>query len=312
MKGFYTFWVILLTLSSWLNFADAQDKEIPPVYEPIHPYLATPAPGHIYEIPVVIMRFLPTSDGEHFLIDLIWNIMSTTLGVKEIWIWQGGVAPSFPAYEPDLHKPENFRSWWESNMSSPLTGDISNSNRDNTDLPVYNSTYTVYGQNFRRSQAEAVHNHGHQLEAILSHVNHLEYGNTDLFWKKLVGQDENGNFITGHTGWTHMPPNTTKHYDYTQNRTLVESDIENWTPDNSGSKKLFNVDTYGNLTYQWPDTDAAEMLQRVESQWYIYWMQNMPGHENQIQYGNKDMTNWWVFTADWDTAISSSVRLTSH
>ena len=48
-------------------------------------------------------------------------------------------------------------------MSSPLTGDISNSNRDNTDLPIYNSTYTVYGQNFRRSHAEAVHNHGHQL-----------------------------------------------------------------------------------------------------------------------------------------------------
>ncbi len=401
MKGFYIFLVILLTLSSWLNFAAAQDnKEIPPVYEPIHSYLATPAAGHIHEIPVVIMRFLPTSDGKNLDVSKASNYWElgeisleelkaridafdkrikfmleegsrfrgyknpsvspslgyrvvkyitvyeqtppgpviqhdnehpiyapdyhqiferfnmehyvNDLGVKEIWIWQGGVAPSFPAYDPDLHKPENFRNWWESNMSSPLTGDISNSNRDNTDLPVYNSTYTVYGQNFRRSQAEAVHNHGHQLEAILSHVNHLQYGNTDLFWKKLVGQDENGNFITGHAGWTHMPPNTTKHYDYTQNRTLVESDIENWTPNHRGSKKLFNVDTYGNLTYQWPDKDPAEIPQRVESQWYIYWMQNMPGHENQIQYGNKDMTNWWVFTADWDTAISSDVRLTSH
>ena len=107
-------------------------------------------------------------------------------------------------------------------MSSPLTGDISNSNRDNTDLPVYNSTYTVYGQNFRRTQAEAVHNHGHQLEAILSHVNHLQYGNTDLFWKKFVGQDENEDFITGRVGWTHMPPNTTKHYDTQSSRTCRE------------------------------------------------------------------------------------------
>ena len=40
-------------------------EDMPPVYEPIDPYLATPAPGHLYEIPVVIMRFLPTADGEN-------------------------------------------------------------------------------------------------------------------------------------------------------------------------------------------------------------------------------------------------------
>ena len=39
--------------------------KIPPVFEKIGPYLATPAPGHIYEIPVVIMRFLPTTDGKN-------------------------------------------------------------------------------------------------------------------------------------------------------------------------------------------------------------------------------------------------------
>ena len=150
-------------------------------------------------------------------------------------------------------------------MSSPLTGDISNSNRDNGDLPVYNSTYTVYGQNIRRTQAEAIHNHGHQLEAILSHVNELREGNTDLFWKKFVGKNENGNFITGRAGWTHMPPNTIKHYDYTGNTTLVESDIEDWHPDNSGEGKLFNANTYGDSTYPWPDANHDEISQRVES-----------------------------------------------
>ena len=40
-------------------------KEMDPVYEPIDAYLATPAPGHVYEIPVVILRFLPTADGEN-------------------------------------------------------------------------------------------------------------------------------------------------------------------------------------------------------------------------------------------------------
>ena len=374
-------------------------REIPPVFESIDPYLATPAPGHIYEIPVVIMRFLPTSDGVNLDVSKAsdyWNLGEISLeelkakidvfdkrikfmleegsrfrgyknpdappsigyrvieyitvyeqtpageiihyynefpiyapdyhqiferfnmehnvnnlGVKEIWIWQGGVDPTFPSYDPNLHQSENFRGWSESNMSSPLTGDISNSYRRDTDLPVYNATYTVYGQNFRRSQAEAVHNHGHHLEAILSHVDQLQHGNTDLFWKKFVGKDENGNFITGRAGWTHMPPNTTEHYDY-DNETLVESDIEDWTPDNSGTKKLFNIDTYGNLIYSWPDPNPAIIPQRIDSQWYIYWMQNTPGHENQIQSGQKDLTNWWVFTADWDAAISSGTRLVSQ
>lgn len=48
--------------------------------------------------------------------------------VQEIWIWgyHGGVV-----------------NLWESNMSSPF-GDVSNSNRDEVDLPVFNRTYTVY------------------------------------------------------------------------------------------------------------------------------------------------------------------------
>lgn len=393
---FLAFTLVVLLTQLFPVFA----KDIPPVYEPIDPYLATPAPGHLYEIPVFVMRFLPTADGENLDVSKAadyWDLGEISLeevktridvfdqrikfmleegsrfrgykdssappslgyrvveyitiyeqtppgpvighekgypiyaadfhqifdrfniehyvndlGVKEIWVWMGSVMPGFPSYDPDLHKPENFRGWWESDMSSPLTGDISNSKGDDTDLPVYNSTYTVYGQNIRRSQAEAVHNHGHQLEAILSHVNHLQYGNTDLFWKKFVGQDEGGNFITGRAGWTHMPPNTTKHYDYTGTRTLVKSDIEDWTPDSSGTKKLVNVDTYGNLTYPWPDPNPAEIPQRVESQWYIYWMQSMPGYKNQIRYGNRSMTNWWVFTADWDAAISSEMGLVAQ
>ena len=49
-------------------------------------------------------------------------------GIKEVWLWgyHGGVV--------DL---------WESNMAGPR-GDISNSDRDPTDLPVLGKTYTVY------------------------------------------------------------------------------------------------------------------------------------------------------------------------
>lgn len=390
--------IIVILIILIISTPQTNSMEKQPVFEKIDPYLATPAPGHLYEIPVVIMRFLPTKDGRNIDVTKapdFWDLGEITieklktkidvydrrikfmleegtrfrgyknknvvpsigyrvveyitiyeqtpkgevnshlkdgtplyspdyhkiferfniehyinnLGVKEIWIWMGGVNSDFPCYDPTMHKPEDFRNWWESNMSSAITGDISNSNRDNDDLPVYGSTYTVYGQNFRRSHAEAVHNHGHQLEAILSHVNHLQFGNTDLFWKKFVGQDDDGNFITGRAGWTHMPPNTTKHYDYTDTMTLVESDIEDWTPDNSGEKKLVNVDTYAKLKYHWRGGNTEEIQQFIESQWYIYWMQNMPGYKNGIQYEDAEMTNWWIFTADWDKAISTELGL---
>jgi hypothetical protein len=129
----------------------------------------------------------------------------------------------------------------------------------------------------------------------------MQDGNTDLFWKKFVGKDDSGKFITGRCGWTHMPPNTTEHYEYV-NPTIVESDIEDWKPDGTGSKKPVNVDTWGNLVFSWPD-GATDFHQRIEAQWYIYWMQNMPGHHNCIEYGENYMTNWWLFTADWDFAV---------
>ncbi|RKU27574.1 hypothetical protein C6497_10920 [Candidatus Poribacteria bacterium] len=387
--------IILIIATPHINSMEKQH-----VFEKIDPYLATPASGHIYEIPVVIMRFLPTKDGINLDVNKVpdfWDLGEITieelknkidvydrrikfmleestrfrgykdpsavpsigyrvveyitiyeqtpkgevnshledgtplfspdyhmifdrfnikhyinnLGVKEIWVWMGGVNSDFPCYDPTIHKPEDFRNWWESNMSSPITGDISNSNRDNDDLPIYDATYTVYGQNFRRSHAEAVHNHGHQLEAILSHVDHLQFGNSDLFWKKFVGQNDDGEFITGRAGWTHMPPNTTKHYDYTDTMKLVESDIEDWTPDNSGMKKLVNVDTYANLKYHWLNENTQDIPQFIESQWYIYWMQSMPGHKNGIMFEDREMTNWWIFTADWDKAISSKLGLVS-
>jgi hypothetical protein len=226
--------------------------------------------------------------------------------VKEIWFWHTGFDPTFPSYDPDIHDPADFRGGPESNMSSPTTGDISNSYRVEDDLPVYNSTYVVYGQNYRRTQAEALHNHGHQLEAILSHVNWLQDGNEDLFWKEFVGQDAGGSFITGRAGWTHMPPNTTEGYDYL-NPTLVWSDIEDWTPDNSGAQTQVNVDTWEGIDYDWPG--AAEFGQRDEAQWYLYWWQNMPGLDNAITDGARTMTNWWAFTGDWDGSIEADLGL---
>jgi hypothetical protein len=229
-------------------------------------------------------------------------------GVKEIWLWGGTAAnPDYPSYNPSLHKPENMVTMPESNMSSPVTGNISNSRRFN-DMPVYKKTYMVYGYNFRRTQAEAVHNHGHQLESILNYANSKQDGNLNLFLQNFCGWGDN-NYTKpplGRSGDCHHPPNTTKDYDYL-NTTLVESDIEDWKP-GGGTKKAVNVDTWGKLTYNWPG--QSEFNQRVESQWYLYWMQNMPGYNNNIQYTtSKKITNWWIFTADWDGSIISKKGL---
>jgi hypothetical protein len=238
--------------------------------------------------------------------DLQLEPLIRSRGVRELWVTWSSFDGNYPVYKPGVYKVDDMRAGWESNMSSPTTGDISNSDRDPTDAPVLSHTYIIYGINFRRTQAEAVHNVGHQLEAMMSYVAGRQDGNDRLFWRDFVGQDAQRLFITGRAGWTHMPPNTTTDYDYL-NASLVSSDIEDWRPDNGGQKKLVNVNTWGTLKYPWPG--EAEFGQRVESQWYTYWFQNFPGRGNQIPHGARWMTNWWAFVGDWDAAITSGLGL---
>ena len=226
--------------------------------------------------------------------------------VREVWAAWSSFDGNYPVYKPAIHKVEDMRAGWESNMASPTTGDVSNSDRDPNDTPVVEHTYIIYGINFRRTQAEAVHCVGHQVEVMFAHVNGRQDGNSLLFWRSFVGQDANGRFITGRAGWTHMPPNTTADYDYL-NATLVASDIESWRPDNSGTKKQVNVNTWAGLTYPWPG--ETDFVQRTESQWYVYWFQSFPGRGNRIPHGANWMTNWWAFVADWDAAITSGLGL---
>jgi hypothetical protein len=229
--------------------------------------------------------------------------------VREIWIAESGVDGGYPSYKPGVMDTANFRTNAESNMSSPVTGDISNSFRVPNDLPVLSHTYVVYGINYRRTQAEALHNVGHQMEAMLSYVSQRQVGSDRLFWTDFVGRNAQGQLTTGRAGWTHMPPNTIGNYDYL-NRTLVDSDIEDWRPDNLGARKPVNVDTWGLLRYPWPG--ETEFDQRVESQWYTYWFQNFPGRGNRIPSGTGWMSNWWAFVGDWDAAIRSNLMLSGN
>ncbi len=202
-------------------------------------------------------------------------------GVKEVWIWgyHGGVL--------DL---------WESNMAGPY-GDISNSDRDPDDLPILNTTYTVYHYNYQRNVSEAVENHMHQLEAILNFVDGRDEKPDKwselLYWGKFVGSDKSHKIITPHAGWSHYPPNGEHDYDW-DNEKYIETDIEDWKPDGSGIKKRIN----------------SERWNKSSLQWFIYWMQNHPGKDNELLYQGKKLTNWWRFIGDFDGVMKNNVKLT--
>ena len=113
---------------------------------------------------------------------------------------------------------------WESNMSSP-TGDISNSDRDSTDLPVLKKTYNVYHYNYGRGVGDMLENNMHQLEQVLNYADGrdstpAEKWSSLLFWGKFVGSDSSHKIVTNpaRCGWTHYAPNSEKDYDWSNPR----------------------------------------------------------------------------------------------
>ncbi|MBI3465676.1 MAG: hypothetical protein HY000_21875, partial [Planctomycetes bacterium] len=183
-------------------------------------------------------------------------------GVKEVWIWG--------YHSKDL-------SPWESNMASPH-GDISNSDRDPSDLPVLSKTYTVYHYNYERDTAEAVENHMHQIEAVMRH-----HGGE--LWRLFEGKP--GAWRCGNA---HFPPNGRRDYDWA-NKEFVLSDIEDWRPEGFGKRERLNCDTW--------DGHALK--------WFIYWMRSIPGANNGLEYQGKKLTNWWMLVGDYETVVRTRI-----
>jgi hypothetical protein len=160
----------------------------------------------------------------------------------------------------------------ESNMAGPW-GDISNSDCDPDDLPVVRNTYTLYHYNYQRGVSEAAEDHLHQIEAVRRYVDH------ELFWQRFVG-------ATGEErcGWSHIPPNGERDW---ANPQYVWSDIEDWRPDGRGEKTWLNCRRWN----------------RNSVEWFVYWMQNLPGAENALTHEGRALTNWWKFIGDFDRAM---------
>lgn len=64
-------------------------------------------------------------------------------------------------------------------------------------------------------------------------------------------------------------------------------------PDGSGKKQRMNCDRCGGDSLKW----------------FVYWMQNLPGHNNGLRYNDKPLTNSWIFIGDFDNAMMQKRKL---
>lgn len=228
-------------------------------------------------------------------------------GVKEIWFTifakGDGNMPSLKK-EPKYVNDTTVYAQPETNMSSKY-GDVSNSSKITTDLPIYNNTYVVYGFEGTRGSDTDLHNRGHQIETQMTYVDNSEkilFGGNRLtpmfFWKEFVGWNPVTDRPLGRSGCTHMPPNTTKDYDYS-NKTIVKSDIMTWKP-GGGTLVDVNSDTWSDIKYKY---NLGPYINDYQVKWLIFWFQSIPGKNNGITYGDKQLTNWWDILYKWDETI---------
>jgi hypothetical protein len=242
--------------------------------------------------------------------------------VKEIWF---GGYQNFGAEVIKNDPKADKKYFWgipESNMASPLTSDISNSFRENDDLPIYNKTYIVYALIADDGVGSSLHCRGHQIEVMLDYLDKSPSGNR-LFVNNFTGQKNGTHSLNGRAGNTHFPPNATRDYDY-ENKSLIKSDIMMWQP-SGGTQQSINSDNwfnvkYKNINFLLPHTMAFKYGKsyykdwtKFEAMWHIFWNQSIPGQNNNIDYnlnGQKyKLRNWWELFYNWDDAIKNKKTL---
>jgi hypothetical protein len=225
------------------------------------------------------------------------------LGVKEVWF-------TFFLKEDLFDVPESNMS---PRVGAPY-GDVSNSYRELNDLPRYNKTYVVYGNNGWRGADTDLHNRGHQLEMEMMHLDGVNRVWLDKFAK------------AGRGGNTHWAPNSIKDYDWS-NTTPAKSDIITWKP-SGGTFVDVNVNTWVSKRYPFEKrismvvpsryaTGQYDFTNDAPTKWFIYWWQSVPGMNNGITdvqgtgSSAKKITvsNWWDLFYNFDEAVMQNKKL---
>lgn len=237
--------------------------------------------------PVPVLYLSPPSPADHREILGRLNICDyvENKGIKEVWIWM---------YHTDkVYVVESY-----------LTGPFASFGNGYMDLPKCKKSYTVYDFNYGRAVAMALENHTHQIEHVLNYIDGRDTTTQEnwgslLFWGKFVGSDKSHKIISPGCGWTHYPPNGEKDYDwYNEKQTL--SDCEDWKPDGTSQKKLINCHTWAGSNCSYDEGLSFK----------IWWMQNIPGKNNNLIYNGKKLKNWWDFIGDFDQAMQIGKNLT--
>ncbi len=238
-----------------------------------YPPLGTPAPG-------ASGAFFPDYDAILSAADICGYV--DDLGVREVWMYTHHFGTIVPA---------------ESKMSSSV-GDISNSFRYD-DMPHCEFPYVLYNFNFERGVGEMMHNRGHQIEA--THTHH----DADLFVNDFVGGTAPFASPT-RCGDVHWAPNSTIEY-VTDQPFTVTSDCATWEP-GGGTQTTVSCATWFQATYGDPtctETDA-------DLAFLVWWMQNMPGHDNGLADGPDDLTNWWRVMGEFEAVQYDGSWLTDN
>ena len=227
-----------------------------------------------------------------------YNFMLTTdvticnyvdnLGVKEVWVWGyhfGNIEP----VESNMAMGSASQVHW----NRGTYGDVSNSEQID-DLPTCTQSYTLYNYNYSRGLAEALENHGHHIEATFRFVD-------ATLWNKFQLPHGEPSPTVNSCGWTHTGPNSKEQYEpgWTS-ESIVKSNCEDWHPDGSGEVKDVDCHTWYGET----------CLINGGVEFKKWWMQNIPGKDNNLEYQGKLLRNWWEFIGDFDAALKKGKSLT--
>jgi len=266
------------------------------------------------------------------------KIMNET-SFKEVWINYFPYNDYPSVVNSPYNTPENYWEIPESNMSSPTSGDISNSYRIKDDLPIYTNTYVVYGNNSHRGVDTNLHNRGHQIEAQLRYIEKDKKIGQELFWNNFVGAKNTNNTgkitetcllenckhdyynkrinlnieaLNGRCGNTHYPPNSESGYDYNQ-LNYVLSDIKTWKPSGGVFEKV-NKNTWTSVNYNINMVNGnINYNNDPHTKWLLFWFQSIPGMNNNILYKRNnidyEVENWWDIFYNWDNAIIDNKTL---
>jgi len=213
------------------------------------------------------------------------------LGVREIWIY---------GYHSNWIVPD------ESKMSS-IYGDISNALPHDEEvaeqfkLPLCENSYVMYNFNYDREIQTTIHNRMHQIENVISYAENYEYPASpdnksgSLFWDDFSFWGYLGSKpgYRASCGNAHSAPNSVVDYTYTSTE-IKENNCETWNPDDSKTTYVLSDCS------QWHCTEMG---------FYTWYMQNIPGYNNGIQYQGKDMRNWWDAMADFNKFIGEGRSL---